>query len=340
MTQPFKKAVCFTDIHFGLRNNSRAHNDDCENFIKWMVEEAKQEGAETCIFLGDWHNNRSTVNVSTLNYTTSNVKYLSENFEKVYIIMGNHDLAYREKREINSLPFAKHLDNVVLVDEHLTVGDMTIIPWLVGNEWEEMSKLKSRYVFGHFELPHFKMNAMVEMPDHGGLNAGHFPNQELVFSGHFHKRQRKGNIIYLGNPFPHNYADAWDDERGCMFLEHGGEPNFRSWPNAPKFRTLTLTQAIDRNEELFDSQTFARITIDVDISYEEASYIKEQWVEKYNMRELSLIPGKKEEHATEWSGGEIQFESVDAIVLNQIQAIDSDVIDKQILTHIYQGLTV
>jgi len=161
-----------------------------------------------------------------------------------------------------------------------------------------------------------------------------------VFSGHFHKRQRKGNIVYMGNCFPHNYADAWDDDRGCMFLEHGGEPEFRIWPGAPKFKTLTLTQAIDRHAELFDSQTFARITIDVDISYEEATYIKEQWAETYNMRELSLVPGKKEEHATEWTGGEIQFESVDAIVLNQIQAIDSEVIDRQILVQIYQGLTV
>jgi hypothetical protein len=144
----------------------------------------------------------------------------------------------------------------------------------------------------------------------------------------------------MGNCFPHNYADAWDDERGCMFLEYGSEPDFRTWPGAPKFKTLTLTQAIDRHAELFDEQTFARITIDVDISYEEATYIKEQWAETYNMRELSLIPGKKEEHATEWQGGEIQFESVDAIVLNQIQAIDSDVIDRQILVQIYQGLTV
>ena len=237
------------------------------------------------------------------------------------------------------MPFAKHLSNVHLIDEITTIGDITIVPWLVGDEWETMKKLKSRYVFGHFELPHFKMNAMVEMPDHGGLNAGHFPNQELVFSGHFHKRQQRGNVVYMGNCFPHNYADAWDDERGCMFLEYGGQPNFRNWPGAPKFRTLTLTDAIDKHESLFDTQTFARVTIDVDISFEEATYIKEQWVNTYGMRELSLIPGKKEEHATEWTGGEIQFESVDAIVLNQIQAIDSTVIDRQMLASIYQGLT-
>ena len=49
----FKKAACFTDIHFGLKNNSRQHNNDCENFVKWFIKEAKEFGAETCIFLGD-----------------------------------------------------------------------------------------------------------------------------------------------------------------------------------------------------------------------------------------------------------------------------------------------
>ena len=53
---------------------------------------------------------------------------------------------------------------------------------------------------------------------------------------------------------------------------------------------------------------------------------------------MSLIPNAKEEHSKEWEGGEIKFESVDAIVLNQIQSIDSDVIDRKLLTEIYQGL--
>ena len=26
----FKKVACFTDIHFGMKGNSRVHNDDCE----------------------------------------------------------------------------------------------------------------------------------------------------------------------------------------------------------------------------------------------------------------------------------------------------------------------
>ena len=73
MKKLFKKVACFTDIHFGMRNNSRTHNDDCEAFIKWFIDEAQARGCETCIFLGDWHHHRAQINVSTLNYTISNI---------------------------------------------------------------------------------------------------------------------------------------------------------------------------------------------------------------------------------------------------------------------------
>ena len=45
MTQFFKKAACFTDIHFGMKNNARQHNIDCENFVTWFIEEAKKRGS-------------------------------------------------------------------------------------------------------------------------------------------------------------------------------------------------------------------------------------------------------------------------------------------------------
>ena len=40
----FDKAMIFTDIHFGMKNNSRHHNQDCEDFIVWMIDEAKKRG--------------------------------------------------------------------------------------------------------------------------------------------------------------------------------------------------------------------------------------------------------------------------------------------------------
>jgi len=341
MTQLFNKVACFTDIHFGNKANSRIFNKDCEDFVKWFIEQAKQNNCETCIFLGDWHHHRSSVNVSTLNYTVSNIGFLSKAFENVYMIMGNHDLFYREKREIHSLPFVNQWNNVHIInDKTLIKDDVAIVPWLVENEWRQMRKLDTRYVFGHFELPYFKMNAMVDMPDHGGIKAEDLAGPEYVFSGHFHKRQNKGNIWYLGSPFPHNFADTWDDERGMMILEWGGKPQFIDWPDMPKYRTIKLSTLLEDPAKYLSPRTYCRVTLDIDITYEEATFIKEEFAKTYQLREISLMPQMKEEHATDWAQkGEVTFESVDQIVINQIQNIESEVIDKRLLVDIYNQLS-
>ena len=203
---------------------------------------------------------------------------------------------------------------------------------------EEMKKLKSRYVFGHFELPNFKMNAMVEMPDHGGLNAGHFPNQELVFSGHFHKRQQKGNVVYIGNAFPHNYADAWDDDRGMMILEHGKKPEYRVWDDAPKFKVVKLSQLIDDADKIIKPKQHLRVALDIDISYEEATFIKETFVRDYGLREMALIPNKTSGVDVDLAPGDVKFESVDQIVTDQLTNIESEFYDNKLLLKIYQNL--
>ena len=333
----FKKVACFTDIHFGLKSGSRTHNQDCENFVSWFCDTAQAQGCETAIFLGDWHHNRSTTDVSTMNYTVSNLEKLSQSFERVYFILGNHDLFYKDKREINSVEFMRLFPNIVPIRELHTEGDVTIMPWLIGDEWTTVKQLKSRYIFGHLELPHFYMNAMVQMPDHGTIQSGHFANQEYVFTGHFHKRQNNRNIHYIGNAFPHNYADAGDDDRGMMMLEWGGKPEFRTWSDQPVYRTFKLSQIIDRPDELLREKMHCRVTIDLPISFEEANFIKETFMPQYKLRELMLIPEKVEVDAQS-TPIDINFESVDTIVMNQINAIDSDTFDKALLLEIYNNL--
>jgi DNA repair exonuclease SbcCD nuclease subunit len=333
----FKKVAAFTDIHFGLKGGSRTHNQDCEEFVEWFCNTAKAEGCETAIFLGDWHHNRSTTDVSTMNYTVSNLEKLSNTFEKVYFILGNHDLFYKDKREINSIEFMRLFPNIIPIKDRFTQDDVTIMPWLVGDEWKTIPNIKSKYIFGHLELPSFYMNAMVQMPDHGQVQSSHFANQEYVFTGHFHKRQNSQNIWYIGNAFPHNYADAGDDERGMMILEWGGTPEFKSWPDQPVYRTYKLSQIIDSPDKLLRKNMHCRVTIDLPISFEEANFIRETFIPQYDLRELMLIPEKVEVDSTTVAI-DINFESVDTIVMNQINAIESDNFDKSLLLDIYKDL--
>jgi hypothetical protein len=73
------------------------------------------------------------------------------------------------------------------------------------------------------------------------------------------------------------------------------------------------------------------------ITFEEANFIKEQFIPQYNLRELMLIPEKVEIEAGAVSV-DINFESVDTIVMNQINAIESDSFDKALLLEIYNDL--
>ena len=334
----FKKVACFTDIHFGLKSNSATHNQDCEDFVDWFIAESKKEGCETCIFLGDWHHNRNSINLITLDTSLRCLEKLGAAFEQFFWFPGNHDLFYKDKRDIHSSAFGRHIPGVTVVDGLTTLDDVTLVPWLVGDEWKEMKKLKSRYVFGHFELPSFYMNAMVQMPDHGELQRTDLSGPEYVFSGHFHKRQHNGNVVYIGNAFPHNFADSWDDDRGMMFMEWGGTPQYLTWDDAPKFRHIKLSELIDRKDEVMKSKMYLKVNLDIDISYEEANFIKESFIAEHDIREISLIQEKISVDGTFEDNPDATFESVDQIVTEQLVNIDSETIDSNKLLEIYRSL--
>ena len=333
----FKKAAVFTDIHFGLKSNSLQHNVDCQNFVDWFISKAKEENCETCFFLGDWNHHRASINMHTLQFGLQALEKLSKAFDRVLFIPGNHDLYYRDRRDIHSVEWAKHVPNVTFVNEFFKEGDVSITPWLVQDDYKKLKKLSGKYLFGHLELPHFYMNAMIAMPDHGEINADHLNGFENAFSGHFHKRQSRKNVWYIGNAFPHNYSDAGDDARGMMILEWDKDPEFHSWPKQPIYRVYKLSDILENPAGLLLSDAHVRVHLDIDISYEEANFIRETLIPEHKLREMSLIPIKSDQSESATALG-LKFESVDQIVLESINAIESDGYDKRILLDIYQNL--
>ena len=337
MNRLFDKCVAMTDIHFGLRHNSSEHNQDCLDFIDWIIREAHTRGADTCFFLGDWHHHRSNINILTLDYTMQALRRLNAAFKTVYVMVGNHDLFYREKRDVHSMVVGSEFPNIVLIDKLVVKGNVALIPWLVEEEWRTVANIKSKYIFGHLELPGFKMNAMVEMPDHGTLNAAHFEHQDYVFSGHFHKRQTKGKVNYIGNPFGHNYSDVWDFERGGMFLEWGKEPEFMDYDAGPRFISINLAALLANPDIYLKPKTYLQVTLDLDITYEEATFLRETFLSQYSVREFKLVRNQDDELEKDYAG-DITFKTVDQIVIEQLTNIDSDAFDNNKLIEIYNRL--
>ena len=334
----FESAMVWTDVHFGLKNNSSEHNQDCLDFVEWMIAEAKKKNCKTCIFMGDWSHHRSNINLLTLDYTMQALKKLDSYFDKTYILVGNHDLFYRESRSVHSMVITTEFNNIVLIDKPLVMNNVAFVPWLVEDEWKNVCNMNSKYLFGHLELPGFKMNAQVAMPDTGELNSGHFSHQDYVFSGHFHIRQTKGKVNYIGNPFGHNYSDVWDFDRGAMYLEWDKEPEYINYTGGPRFISINLAALLTNPDIYLIPKTYLQVTLDVDITYEEASFLRETFLSQYNVREFKLIRNQADDLTKEFNN-DISLKTVDQIVIECLAALETDSkFDINKFIEIYNGL--
>ncbi len=337
----FKKAAVMTDLHMGLKSNSKQHNEDCINYLQWFIETAHINNCDMCLFLGDYFHNRNNINLLTMNYGIQGMRLLSNAFEHTIMIPGNHDNYYRDMRSINSITWAEHIPNIKILNEITSIGDCIFVPWMIPSEEKELFAQRGTYVFGHFELPNFMMNAMVKMPDVGNLKSENFSIYKEVYTGHFHKRQTQKNITYIGNAFPHNFSDVDDDERGCMILEWGESPVYYQWPKAPKYRIVKLSDLISNPSYFLPSNSYIKLLLDTFVSFEEATYLKENLVHDYNLRELNLISLKKNLHmdSIQSSINEAEIKTVDDIVQNHlVNSIESDYYDNSLLLDIYRSL--
>jgi DNA repair exonuclease SbcCD nuclease subunit len=337
MSNLFKKVAVFTDLHLGLNANSATHNQDCEDFIDWFIKTAKENGCEIGMFLGDFHHSRSTMNIVTMDYSIRCLEKLGKSFDNFFLLVGNHDMYHKHARDIHSTIYGNHINGITIVDKPITIDEVTLCPWLVGDEWKKIKSQSGRYLFGHFEIPGFFLNAMILMPDNNELQLNHIKKYELGFSGHFHKRQHTKNMHYIGNAFPHNFADANDTERGMMILEWGKEPEFISWHNQPLFITNKLSYILEHTE-LLKEKMHCKLSLDIPLSFDEANFIKETFIPEYKLRELSLVPERIDVNVNNSEFVDLDFESIDKIILNQITTLDTKAFDKSILLDIYTNL--
>ena len=337
----FDKAIMWTDIHFGLKSNSEEHNNDCLAFIQWMIDHAKSNNIKTSIFLGDYFHNRSSIALNTLDSGMKGMQLINDNFEKTYWLVGNHDMKYRHNRSVNSTNLATLFPNIVFIDEVTDIGECSFFPFLVGEEWKNVQTHKGKFAFGHFELPDFKLNSMVLMEDKGEISPSHF-NFEKVFSGHFHCRQtqvkQNTKVHYIGNCFPHNFSDVWDDDRGVAILEWNGNLSFEKWPDAPTYRSMDMSSMISDPERYLVKKANVKVTLDTNLTIEELTYIKETITSAYELRELNVVTKGTENTISMEDDEVLEAQTVDQVVESQIKQIESSTLDKNLLLSIYREL--
>jgi len=221
------KIALVTDTHFGARGDHQTFDRFFEQFYnKVFFPVIDKLQIEHVVHLGDMFERRKFVNYVTL---SSCRRYFFEELHRrgtqLHVIVGNHDIFYKNTLEVNSpdLLLGKY-ENVRIIQEPITqtFGGITalMIPWMCDKNMDAtMELLKNApadIVFGHLDVTGFEMYR--GQVNTGGFNPSLFSRFESVYSGHFHHRSTKGNITYLGNPYEITWAD-YNDPRGFHILD-------------------------------------------------------------------------------------------------------------------------
>ncbi len=122
-----------------------------------------------------------------------------------------------------------------------------------------------------------------------------------------------------------------------MILEWGKDPEFYSWPGQPLYIITKLSDLLDNADNILKENMHVKINLDIDINYEEATFLKESFIEKYKLREISLIPLKEQEYEND-NDFEVSFNSIDTIISEQLTALKSDFYKVDLLLDIYNNL--
>ena len=137
------KGLLFTDIHWGRRNNSLEHNQDCADFIDWVCKEAVTSSVDFIGFLGDWFESRNAIDVSTMNMAYHAAVQLSKLNIPIYFCVGNHDLYKRFTRDKFSTVHYSDIPNFYVVDEPIVYDNMLWVPFLFEEEYPSLVKYRS-----------------------------------------------------------------------------------------------------------------------------------------------------------------------------------------------------
>ena len=292
------KGCLFTDIHWGRRNNSVEHNQDCMDFIDWIVDIVKKEQVEWIGFLGDWFESRTSIEISTLNLAYLGAIKLSKLGIPVYFCVGNHDLFRRTTREFFSTVHYEDIPNFHIINEPTKVmlgnKSATFFPYMFESEYEAINQHQTDYWLGHFEFSGFEITSYgtikVDGPSHSN-----FKNIKRILSGHFHKRQTKDNTTFIGNTFPMDFGDVDSDNRGCCIFDTAkNKLNFVNWDNGPKYRKVNFTDIINGSFTDFREKMRVRCIVNQeDVSHESQLELKQSLIEQYNIREITFLTNKQ-----------------------------------------------
>lgn len=328
------------DWHIGLRNGSAVHHQDLLDFTHFLIENCKRLGVDTFVHTGDFFDNRSKIDVQSLNVSQEIVNLLTENFKRVIMIKGNHDILLRDSRKTSSLNIFRN--KVELVEDYIIDNDIMYCSWVCNQqEYDEIIKVskkkKIKYMFAHMEFSGFVLNQNYIM-EHGHTHK-ELKHIKKIISGHYHTKQIKDNVIYNGSPFPMDYSNSNENDLGFSILDTElNEVEFILYDKI-KILSFPVKEFLNKNSIIdIPDKTSIRVIIDEEISDIELLELQNRLTSS-NLRDTKIIYKLEKDSIIEKNEATTvsDIKTLDEIIIDHLSEIsDTKDIDKDILIDIFK----
>jgi len=216
------KIALISDSHFGCRKNSVFFMEEQKRFYEnKFFPYLEEQGIDTVLHLGDFFDNRKTVNFETLRHAKECfITPIVKRGITLHMLVGNHDSYYKSNGNLTSTKLLfDDLNGVNVYDSvtELQFGDKNflMVPWIFPIQMEEtISRLQvhtADVCCGHFEMIGvvFQGNTLSRK----GIDTDTFSHFPHVFSGHFHKKSQ----YYIGSPYQMSWTDFNDAKRIIVY---------------------------------------------------------------------------------------------------------------------------
>ena len=291
-----KSKIILGDLHFGIKRFSESfYKNQLSFFEKQLFPYMEKNKITEIIQLGDIFDNRVTIDIKFLNLIDNFFNKLKEKNITFYTLLGNHDIYYRNSREVSLIDFfAKKYDNIILFKEKTLIDfereRCLFVPWLTKGENLTEDEIKNvDFIFGHFEIRNFQIMPGIVDKD-SELTEDFFENGKAVknvFSGHYHIKSMSKIVEYVGTPYQLNWGD-FKDFKG-FYVWDGIDTDFienkisKKFVKIEIFKDKFVIKGLQKEDEYFNIKDFKTIIKEI----EQNNFIK--IIEKENNPDVKVV---------------------------------------------------
>lgn len=184
-----------------------------KSFLKWVNEMVLEHNPDLLINLGDTFDTHAVVRSELMSEFRKHVLQVTKHVPYMYVL-GNHDMYKPNDSKYHSLQTMADIPNFHVIDKPKSFSNagITIVPYQHDASAFPTETLPICIAHQTFMGADFGFYRPENGVDSATISA------DLIVSGHIHKRQMFGKVIYPGTPYAQGIDDI-NQSKGLMMLD-------------------------------------------------------------------------------------------------------------------------